>query len=406
VENKKIGLIVFNSDVTIYGDGKQQPLVITGDRLNNYEELVLIGETFQLERTIKDSKGDLEKKLWELEENGQTGLGPALLLAISIAGQKPGSQVMLCTDGLANIGVGAIENLSENDLGEMYTRIAQDAKKRGVVVSIISITGSGCSLETLGIVTDQTNGNVDRVDPLSLSKNFRSCLSEVLLATNSTATVYLQEGLCFLDENVQGNILHKEIGNITADTIYTFYYGFPEKEKNSQDNKEVKIETNQDKVQFQVQVFFTQLDGRRMMRVFTTNLEVTNNRKIAEQNANLQVISLCSAQKSAEYAYQGDYKRAQLHNRANQRLMVRNLKTDSDSVVYNRWLLNNENMDREIRSVTVQESENDRSSEKRKCHRRENDNLSNILYSNKRGRDFMFDHRDEDLNDRDDDVDD
>jgi len=237
--NKKIGLIVFNSDVTILGDGKQEPLVIAGDRLNNYEELIQIGDNFHLERTIHESKGDLEKKLWELEENGQTALGPALLLAISIAGKKPGSQVILCTDGLANIGVGSIEDSPQKDIIEIYPKMAEEAKRRGVVVSIISIIGSGCSLETLGIVTDTTNGQIDRVDPLSLSKNFRSCLSEVLLATNSIANVYLQEGLCFIDEEIQGNILHKEIGNITAETIYTFYYGFQDKKKKKKMKKKI-----------------------------------------------------------------------------------------------------------------------------------------------------------------------
>jgi len=257
--NKKIGLIVFNSDVTILGDGKQEPLVIAGDRLNNYEELIQIGDNFHLERTIHESKGDLEKKLWELEENGQTALGPALLLAISIAGKKPGSQVILCTDGLANIGVGSIEDSPQKDIIEIYPKMAEEAKRRGVVVSIISIIGSGCSLETLGIVTDTTNGQIDRVDPLSLSKNFRSCLSEVLLATNSIANVYLQEGLCFIDEEIQGNILHKEIGNITAETIYTFYYGFQDKKKEENEEKNyLSNKENISKVQFQVQVFFLQ----------------------------------------------------------------------------------------------------------------------------------------------------
>jgi len=327
--------------------------------------------------------------LWELEENGQTALGPALLLAISIAGKKPGSQVILCTDGLANIGVGSIEDSPQKDIIEIYPKMAEEAKRRGVVVSIISIIGSGCSLETLGIVTDTTNGQIDRVDPLSLSKNFRSCLSEVLLATNSIANVYLQEGLCFIDEEIQGNILHKEIGNITAETIYTFYYGFQDKKKEENEEKNyLSNKENISKVQFQVQVFFTKLDGMRMMRVFTTNLEVTKNRKIAEENVNIQVIGLGSAQKSAEYAHMGDYTKAQLHTRANQRLMFRNARTASDERTYTHWIRNNENMDHEIRSITAQESESDRSNISRTCKRRQYDLLSNIIYNNKRGKDY------------------
>jgi len=200
-----------------------------------------------------------------------------------------------------------------------------------------------------------------------------------------------------------------------------FITDFKRKKKESQGEKgELKQEINPEdlpKVQFQVQVFFTQLDGRRMMRVFTTNLEVTKNRKIAEENVNLPVIGLSSAQKSAEYAHQGDYTRAQLHNRANQRLMFRNLKSESDSHYYGRWMLNNENMDSEIRSVTHLEKESMVDKEKmikpiqcerRRIDRKQNDNLSNILYYNKRGKDYMRDHQrptihpsSEDTNDRD-----
>ena len=39
-----------------------------------------------MQRTIKDCRKDLEEKMKELGENGQTALGPAVLSAISLAG--------------------------------------------------------------------------------------------------------------------------------------------------------------------------------------------------------------------------------------------------------------------------------------------------------------------------------
>ena len=45
-----------------------------------------------------------------LEENGPTALGPALLTSIALAGEgAPGSTVIVCTDGLANVGLGAFD---------------------------------------------------------------------------------------------------------------------------------------------------------------------------------------------------------------------------------------------------------------------------------------------------------
>lgn len=37
--NKKIGLIIFNNEVTIYGSGFAEPVVITGDKLYRTEEI-------------------------------------------------------------------------------------------------------------------------------------------------------------------------------------------------------------------------------------------------------------------------------------------------------------------------------------------------------------------------------
>lgn len=45
-----------------------------------------------------------------LEETGSTALGPAVTTAIAMASEgAPGSIVVVCTDGLANIGVGSFD---------------------------------------------------------------------------------------------------------------------------------------------------------------------------------------------------------------------------------------------------------------------------------------------------------
>ena len=46
-----------------------------------------------------------------LEESGPTALGPAIATSVAMAAQQgQGSQVVVCTDGLANIGLGAFED--------------------------------------------------------------------------------------------------------------------------------------------------------------------------------------------------------------------------------------------------------------------------------------------------------
>ncbi len=68
-----------------------------------------------------------------LEEGGATSLGPALYYSILIAARKPGSKVILCTDGLANKGIGALD--SNDDQSAYYNELATFATNKGYVKS-------------------------------------------------------------------------------------------------------------------------------------------------------------------------------------------------------------------------------------------------------------------------------
>jgi len=51
-----------------------------------------------------------------IEESGPTALGPALLAAVTMASEGgAGSTVILCTDGLANVGLGSFDNVSNEE---------------------------------------------------------------------------------------------------------------------------------------------------------------------------------------------------------------------------------------------------------------------------------------------------
>jgi hypothetical protein len=64
----------------------------------------------------------------ELEETGPTALGPATLTSIAMAAKgAPGSTVVICTDGLANVGLGAYDEAKTEDeiakVDEFYERV-------------------------------------------------------------------------------------------------------------------------------------------------------------------------------------------------------------------------------------------------------------------------------------------
>ena len=103
--------------MTVIGDGRSQTLTMAGDKLSNTDALVKVGEEVPMPAPIKDTIKALSEKVFRfvhvphicflysflscqfvvcsLEEGGQTALGPALLVSISIASRVPGSKVQL-----------------------------------------------------------------------------------------------------------------------------------------------------------------------------------------------------------------------------------------------------------------------------------------------------------------------
>jgi len=76
--------------------------------------------------------------LWwyRLEEGGQTALGPAMVMAITMASKVPGSKVVMCTDGLANVGLGNLDSTSADqhaEASDFYSQLGEDAKQKGFV---------------------------------------------------------------------------------------------------------------------------------------------------------------------------------------------------------------------------------------------------------------------------------
>lgn len=176
--------------------------------------------------TVKESAKALQDKLMKLEETGPTALGPAVATSIGLAAEQgvAGSQVVICTDGLANIGVGAFDEAkTDTDFGkveEFYERIGQYAKSKGITVNIVSITGDECNLESLSKLAELTGGEVTRVDPVGLTKNFANILALPIIASNVVAKVKLHKGLQFRNEDPQSlsddmTLMVRDIGNVT-----------------------------------------------------------------------------------------------------------------------------------------------------------------------------------------------
>lgn len=84
------------------------------------------------------------KKLHSLETEGCTALGPALAVAVGMTTNVPGAKILLCTDGMANQGVGKVDNSNKATALQFYRSLAEQARGNGVTVSVITMEGQDC----------------------------------------------------------------------------------------------------------------------------------------------------------------------------------------------------------------------------------------------------------------------
>ena len=143
---KKVGFVTFNNEVTVLGDGKAPTVNILGDKLNKKDEIVNSLNAFKLIEPLGQSYDTLINSLNKTEAKGQTALGPALLSSIEVASKgSPGSSVVLCTDGLANIGVGSLDPFEEAN-SAFYHDLAKLAKERNIIINLITIKGESAKM--------------------------------------------------------------------------------------------------------------------------------------------------------------------------------------------------------------------------------------------------------------------
>jgi Mg-chelatase subunit ChlD len=322
---RKVGLVSFNGDVNVVGDGTQISQVISGDKLSNYEYLLENGQNVaktHLVKGIDETVDDLNEKLFKLEETGPTALGPAVASSIAMAGEcGNGSTVVICTDGLANVGIGSLEeqkedNDGENEVATFYENLGDYAKAKGITVNIISIKGEECDLETLSPLYEKTGGNVDIIEPDELKDNFANMLKNEVIATKVTAKIKLHKALEFRNEdesdlNKDHTLLKKELGNVTEESEITFEYRVKSK-KVLKEMKDLDLESLKF-IPFQTIIEYTKLDGMKCIRTITQVQQVTDDEDKVKENVKVDVLAVNAAQQVSRFAQKGNFREAQAY---------------------------------------------------------------------------------------------
>jgi len=189
------------------------------------------------------------------------------------------------------------------------------AKTHGVTVNVLSIKGTDCSLEYLGRVATVTRGYNNVVDPLELEKDFNCILQNKIIATDVEVKMLLPQGLQFRQEsNVKGLCAHRSIGNVTKESAITFEFC-----------EAATLDKDQHKgfLPFQVQIFYTKLDGAKCGRFISRCVKLTQSRDEAEKAVNVKVVGMHAVQKASKLAQQGNYTKARMTQLTTNKLLQR-----------------------------------------------------------------------------------
>jgi small GTP-binding protein len=313
--NNRVILVAFNNNVTIIGDGQPSNkfVVSNEDYFKDFEKLFRIGQLYDIHqvKSIFLSKDQLSTVLFDIETGGTTSLGPALTISCGLASQHPKSKIIVCTDGMANIGIGSSEH---GQVEQFYSLLSSTANRYGTSISVIGIEGENCDLKNLGKCAIDTSGSVNVRKPIELRRMMRQIVDNPIIATNASIKIVMHNSYS-ITQTTNKNPSHSvtfELGNITGDSDYTFSFT-SSRQYNRSESREIPI---------QVQLQYKRMDGLTCLRVINSKLPpITTDRCEAEKHVDVSIVALHAIRQAAQFGQQSMYLEARLKLFAIQKLL-------------------------------------------------------------------------------------
>jgi len=341
-------IITFGAEVCVYTDNGGRSLVARQAHTREVD-LVAKGQSVACSCTqaVCSAADRLQITVSALRPSGNTALGPALAVAVGLASGQAGSRIVLCTDGMANNGVGAIQR---DEPCPFYGDIARRAAEEGTCISVVTMEGEDCSMENLGICADLTGGQVEMVDLRTLSTDLGAMLSTRIVGTSLELTVIAGRGVCLGADTATASKGHasvstRTVGNVTVRTTATMSVGVPA----------ACLEGAVGRVPIQVQLRYTRPSGERVLQVMTQLQRTTASRDEAEADVNGVCIALHGIHTAARLAQEGDYRTARVQLISTCRLMQRAMQTLAHQEAYLSYIVQAEKLDGFMREKESQE---------------------------------------------------
>jgi hypothetical protein len=314
---------------------------------NDFDSLIQSGLNLDLSyvASVGSTRESFSSRLFSIEEGGSTALGPALTFVTGVAAQKRGSEIILCTDGLPNEGLGTDASSRQ----AFYERLAKYAESAGVSISVLGIEGTDCDVTSLSVLSSVTGGAVNVVNPLELTRQMRQIIDNPTVCMGVEMRGWLTSGLQW--RNFEENLVRKrerdnslvtwQYGNITAEADISFEFGvsdpvkkiilfffsiFFKKKKKKQKN--ISFLKTKEKLFLQFQIRFSRKDKSEYIRNITCSFLPTLTRPIAEAEPIVAVLSMHTIQAASRMALAGKSVPARNFLESTQKMLAKISKSD------------------------------------------------------------------------------
>lgn len=212
--------------------------------------------------------------------------------------------------------MGSIQSGSGHDASRFYAHIGARAKACNSVVSVITVDGEDCELDSIGTVADITSGGVDVVDPATMGCVLNTMLEKKAVASDAQLSLIAPEGWNIIAD-WKSERLTTTLGCITEDRTLTAVVN-PSRPSGTENVTEAA-----DHQPFQLQLEFTSRTGARLLYVRTTFVEVTHDRAKSERGLRPSVAAVAALQRAATLAHKGKYLDARIEMLSTLRLLQR-----------------------------------------------------------------------------------
>lgn len=220
------------------------------------------------------------EKVESLRTIGWTALGPGLYSGQIVLEEKilkngkKNARIILLTDGLANVGMGRVEDVSEKKALEFYTELANECLKLGIIIDVIGVAdpSNKVALNIIGKITDITGGEMVLIKSEQIESVMETLRSKKYIARNAILRVFTPDYLEL--DSISGAFVSGDIPKKAGSPINL---GALDPDREIYLHFVQKKEIEEKKVPIQIQLNYIDKKNIEKIRVLRTNIETTDN---------------------------------------------------------------------------------------------------------------------------------